>query len=230
MGFFGGGGAAPANMGGATSSVAGTSGLVPAPSAGSQKAALSGAGIFSPYLYKPKILSGSGQLYAVLGANSRTNTIYAFGTNKTFFSPIILPEGTVTALGITFFSQANGNIRIGLYDSATDDLPTNLITSGSASKSTGAAANALVTISGLSSAIKAGLYYCAFHQSGGNSVNHITQGEATAWIHGNFSNGHNSGYFYQIDNAGYNSGAFPNPRTGTLTMFAGLYPLILVTM
>ena len=230
MGFFGGGGSAASNMVGATSSVAGTAGLVPAPAAGQERLALSGSGNFYPYLYKPKILSGSGQLYAVLGANSRTNVTYAFGTNKTFFSPIILPEGTVTALAITFFSQANGDIRIGLYDSATDDLPTNLITSGSASTSSSAAANAMVSITGLSSAIKGGLYYCAFHQSGGNSVNTISQGEATAWVHGNFSNGHSSGYFYQIDNAGYSSGAFPNPRSGTLTMFNGNYPLIVVTM
>ena len=46
MPFFGGGGAAPANMGGATSSVAGTAGLVPAPSAGDQDKQLRGDGTF----------------------------------------------------------------------------------------------------------------------------------------------------------------------------------------
>jgi hypothetical protein len=46
MAFFGGGGAAPANMGGATSSVAGTAGLVPAPAAGKQNSVLMGDATF----------------------------------------------------------------------------------------------------------------------------------------------------------------------------------------
>ena len=47
MGFFGGGGgAAPADMVGATSSVAGTAGLVPAPAAGKQSSVLMGDALF----------------------------------------------------------------------------------------------------------------------------------------------------------------------------------------
>jgi|688.fasta_scaffold109719_8 hypothetical protein len=62
MGFFGGGGAAPANMGGATSSAAGTAGLVPAPAAGDQDKVLRGDATFD-FNFNPSIKRWGRMIY-----------------------------------------------------------------------------------------------------------------------------------------------------------------------
>jgi len=73
FGGGGGGGAAPADMVGATSSVAGTAGLVPAPAAGDQEATLIGDATFAKNLFKVnfKPVTKSSRLFFNAGMISR---------------------------------------------------------------------------------------------------------------------------------------------------------------
>ena len=167
MGFFG-GGAAPANMVGATSSVAGTAGLVPAPSAGEHNAALGGQGAFLPVLLRPKVTGWGGtRFFAPIGAggNGQDTTItQGNATTRALLCPIIIPSGSINNLGIFVVSSpSNGTGYVALYNSTNDGLPNNLVTSGSFSHVSGES-NVAKTISiSPSVSIKAGLYWGAFH-------------------------------------------------------------------
>ena len=188
MGFFGGGGGTtPVNMVGATSSAAGAAGLVPAPAAGEERHFLSGGATFLPNIPLVRPTSASGRLIGCIGANTRTNENYANAVVNTIFSPIFLPSGTLTAIGLTFFSQNTGNVRYGIYDSATDNLPTTLLASGTATTSSAAAANAAVVVSSLSASLKGGLYWMALQQDTNNSVNHVTSGNGWAYQFAGFT-------------------------------------------
>jgi len=141
MGFFGGGGAAPANMGGATSSAAGTAGLVPAPAAGDQTAFLSGSGSFLiPAV--PTLSKDSGQTQDVGAINGSSVVFFGcpflFGgsgatlpsTLKPLFCPIYIPKtDTYTRLACTITVGSAGTLfSLGIYslDEATG-LPKTLI-------------------------------------------------------------------------------------------------------
>jgi len=188
MGFFGGGGgSAASNMVGATSSTAGVAGLVPAPAAGEERHFLSGGATFLPNIPLVRPTSASGRLIGCIGANTRANQNYGNAQSNTIFSPIFLPSATLTAIGLTFFSQNTGNVRYGIYDSSTDNLPTTLLGSGVASTSSGAAANAAVVVSGLSVSLKGGIYWIALQQDTNNSVNHITSGNGWAYQFAGFT-------------------------------------------
>jgi len=187
MAFFGGGGASASNMVGATSSAAGTAGLVPAPAAGEERHILSGGATFVPNLPIVKPTSASGRLIGCIGANTRTNQNYGDAQINTIFSPMFLPSGTLTAIGLTFFSQNNGNVRYGIYDSSSDNLPTTLLASGTAATVSTAASNAAVVVSGLSAVLKGGLYWCALQQNTNNAVNTITSGNGWAYQFSGFT-------------------------------------------
>ena len=132
MGFFFGGGAAPANMGGATSSVAGTAGLVPAPSAGDQNKALTGGGIFK---------ASERRLWNTQNTSTEFKTDYltpesfyvvsaALGQSGnqgcTSFTPYYLPESiAITALAISVQTgDSTASVDVALWSSsATTGLP-----------------------------------------------------------------------------------------------------------
>lgn len=175
------------NMTGATSSVTGTAGYVPAPAAGQDRHVLAGNATFIPNVPLVRPTSASGRLIGCIGANNRTNQIYGNSQTNTLFSPIFLPSGTITAIGLTFFSQITGNVRYGIYDSSSGDVPTTLLGSGTASTLTSAAANAAVVVSSLSIAILGGLYWIALQQDQGNNVNHITTANGWAYQFAGFT-------------------------------------------
>ena len=109
MGFFGGGGGASvANMVGATSSAAGTAGLVPQPASNTNRKALMGDATFGfPVLGVPYRDSASGihltpqaYDYSFFGTSS-----IQFAANLTYFIPIFLYSGTISQ----FFLATRGN-------------------------------------------------------------------------------------------------------------------------
>lgn len=185
--FGGGGGTTPVNMGGATSSAAGTAGYCVAPSAGQDRHVLAGNATFIPNIPIVRPTSASGRLIGCIGANTRANQVYSNSQTNTIFSPIFLPSGTLTAIGLTLFSQTTGNVRYGIYDSSSGDVPTTLLGSGTAATTTGAASNAAVVVSGLSISIAGGLYWIALQQDQSNNVNHITSGNGWAYQFSGFT-------------------------------------------
>jgi hypothetical protein len=131
-GFFGGGGTAPSNLVGATSSVAGTAGLVPAPAAGDQNKALTGGGIFkaserrlwntqnTSTEFKADYLTP--ESFFVLSA-----TLGSSGSQGcTSFTPYYLPESiAITALAIYVgVGDSTASVDVALWSSsATTGLP-----------------------------------------------------------------------------------------------------------
>ena len=132
MGFFGGGGSAAANMVGATSSAAGTAGLVPAPAAGDQNKALTGGGIFK---------ASERRLWNTQNTSTEFKTDYLtpesfFVTQNTLgqsgnqgctsFTPYYLPESiALTALAISVQTgDSTASVDVALWSSsATTGLP-----------------------------------------------------------------------------------------------------------
>lgn len=230
MGFFGGGGGTtPVNMGGATSSAAGTAGYVPAPSAGQDRHVLSGSASFIPNVPVVRPTSASGRLIGCMCANTRANGNYSNAQSNTIFSPIFLPSGTLTAIGLTFFSQNTGNVRYGIYDSISGDIPTTLLGSGTATTSSGAAANAAVVVSGLSVTIAGGLYWIALQQDTNNNVNWITSGNGWAYQFSGFTSaGLLTGQALSCARA-YSSG-LESTRTVAIDYTYSNWPLFYVTI
>jgi hypothetical protein len=239
MAFFGGGGgAAPADMVGATSSAAGTAGLVPAPAAGEHNAALGGQGAFLPFLFRPKVTGWGGtRFFAPIGATNNNNgdgTItVGNASTRALLCPLLLPSGSVNNLGVfVVSSSANGTGYVAIYNSTNNGLPNNLVTSGSFSHVSGEA-NVAKTISiSPSVSIKAGLYWGVFssgiaspqmRSSGrGNSILAIFFGAEDGT--GSFSTGGNNSSVY-ITTA--SAGAFPDPA-GTFTYTNNGHPNIYV--
>lgn len=140
MGGFFGGGATP--MVGATASVAGSGGSVPAPAAGDQTAFLSGSGSFIipavPILSKD---SGQTQDVGAVGASSVVfwgcpfvfggSTSGAPATLKPLFCPIYIPKtDTYTRIAVTVSTGTAGTLfSLGIYslDESTG-LPKTLVT------------------------------------------------------------------------------------------------------
>jgi hypothetical protein len=172
-GFFGGGGGASAsNMVGATSSAAGTAGLVPAPAAGEHNAYLGGQGVFLASCVRPRMQNfRSNQYYAPMGAGQFQPTNTAFSvpsvTSRAYLVPIILPAGNVINLGIRVTaSSQNGTGYVALYNSDNNGIPLKPVVTSSFSH-VASESNVSKTMSiSPSVAIKAGLYWGAYHATG----------------------------------------------------------------
>ena len=170
--FGGGGGAAPANMVGATSSAAGTAGLVPAPAQRNQFTCLAGDATFKPSLIRPNITAfASTRIYTPVGSRS-DNVIVTFPSfaSTAYCTPIFLKAGTVDALTIQLAQQfTNSTNYVALYDSDSDGKPNALLTSSTANSftTTGTTDDNVHKTIVLSStvSINAGLYYTALFGS-----------------------------------------------------------------
>ena len=137
MGFFGGGGgAAPADMVGATSSTAGTAGLVPAPAAGDQ-----GDILFGDATFKASVFPAGGQYgtdyvgWPIISGNG------AFNWSQLNVSANLLIKGKMFYSGGTFnriacyvnTGSAGKNIKAGIYEINTNGYEGSLVTSGTIS-------------------------------------------------------------------------------------------------
>jgi hypothetical protein len=169
--FFGGGGASASNMVGATSSAAGTAGLVPAPAVGDQTAFLSGSGSFLVPAV-PILSKDSGQTQDVGAVNG--SSVVFFGcpflsggstgavpaSLKPLFCPTYIPKtDTYTRIAVTCNAGSAGTLfSLALYslDEATG-LPENLVTNVNSLSSASAA-----TVEGtISQSLSQGWYWSA---------------------------------------------------------------------
>lgn len=135
MAFFGTGGASVANMVGATSSAAGTAGLVPQPAAGNQGKALIGDGTFSFAVFPSGGNYGTDYVgwptLTYIGSNSLT----ARTTSSDYIirGGMFFPKGTYNRIGLYISTAATGgnkNCKIGIYDTDSSGKPSSIVASG----------------------------------------------------------------------------------------------------
>jgi hypothetical protein len=167
-----------ANMVGATSSVAGTAGLVPAPAAGDNDRFLAGDATFgiAPRIVSPCLpdwltgthsRSAEGCPYVSLGGYG-----YAVGANRLGLCPVFIRQGiTYTKIGARIGNDAARTatkIRVGIYNvSSTNLKPTTLIVeSGEFTYTNNATVEATI-----SQYIKSGFYWMAFVTDGSHLLN-----------------------------------------------------------
>jgi hypothetical protein len=130
MGFFGGGGgAAPADMVGATASVAGTAGLVPAPAAGQEHLMLKG-GASGGWIFPPSTeLNGSSNYHSFEASALGGFTASGLLNTRLYLFPLIISGAkTFNRIGFRYGSAAGCKARIGLYNSSISNFrPSTLI-------------------------------------------------------------------------------------------------------
>jgi hypothetical protein len=123
MGFFGGGGSAESDMVGATSSTAGTAGLVPAPAAGDNEGFLCGDGSFKRDFEfpAPKAFTlGTGRYYLppfLVGRPETANTTNMNKTSGALLVPFFI-RGSATISSISFITNTanwNTDLVVGVY-------------------------------------------------------------------------------------------------------------------
>jgi hypothetical protein len=162
--FFGGGGSAASNMVGATSSAAGTAGLVPAPAAGDEDKQLLGSGSFIQT--SPWRLSGyTSSLYTYHSINSfgglnRTNTTLA--ADKLFFSPLFVNFSfTFDRILYANRTSAQSNFKFGLYThDRSAGVPKTLLVESANVASLAGSSNIEITVS--STTLQPDLYWLCF--------------------------------------------------------------------
>jgi hypothetical protein len=142
MGFFGGGGAAPANMGGATSSAAGTAGLVPAPAAGEQGSILFGDADFKKYIMPAGGSYGTDYVgFPYIDFQAWNTANLNVNSNLLMRGRMFYLAGTYNRIACYVGTGSSGkNIKAGIYDIDTNGYETSLVASGTISlASTGVA-------------------------------------------------------------------------------------------
>jgi len=162
MGFFGGGGASVANMVGATSSAAGTAGLVPAPAAGNKRRALSSNALFEEPALLPNVIANQAGRYINVypstgiasGAGSQTN-------KRRYFNLIYIPDDCqVDEFAIRIGSLAPSpafNIHIALWKAGENGMPSDYVIGGTVSS--GTSANTTLTLSVSATSASRGMHY-----------------------------------------------------------------------
>ena len=215
MPFFGGGGggAAASNMVGATSSVAGTAGLVPAPAAGSHRNFLRGDATFQSLInaYPSTKVSRGSTYFSWVGGSSVGGTSNIVNTSGGYvlFSPIYVRESknyTTYWILVTTAGGANSLGKMALYSiKGSDATPDALICeSGTfAASSTGLKQPTMA-----STFVEAGWYYMAV---GTNSTNNLAfHGDAMSYV--------------RTFLAGSDSTAAPNLLDFSQKLYADLWP------
>ena len=220
MGFFGfGGGTTVSNMVGATSSTAGTAGLVPAPAAGEQLAVLSGDGTFKSPFVRPTVTNwGAGRLYTPWNGENNNVAATSNANIRAKFNPIFLPSGSISSL-VFFASNAPATTSTGylaVYNSDNTGKPLNIVTSGSFTHATTDSSTVKTVSISPSVSIKAGLYYLSYHNniSGTQTSTRVTQRSLSQHI---YFIGANSSADEISNNVPYmtiaSAGTWPDPAT-----------------
>jgi hypothetical protein len=189
MGFFGGGGAAPANMGGATSSVAGTAGLVPAPAAGnSTRVLISDATFRDPPLVPSYKVTSSVFLVPRLFQSSTGNVAQV--ARVRYFSIGFLPsDGEINTIAYrTGGAPASSiNVHVAIWKVASDGLPGDYV--GGAVIASGTTGNTDISASlSPSLSVERGFYYFSVTpESLLNSFSGLSARGAEAMFFGNIT-------------------------------------------
>jgi hypothetical protein len=176
MAFFGGGGAAPANMGGATSSAAGTAGLVPAPAAGDQNKRLKGNATFEFDFYSEVNFtdkSAGSPLSSFTTNNHKLKSLFPLGAsfhnatvtllNSIYWSPYYTPKD-ITITSIDFFvptAVASSAVDLAIYsEHSTETRPDSVLATSYNTATTSNNTYTSVAFSNIS--VSAGIFYIAF--------------------------------------------------------------------
>jgi hypothetical protein len=167
MGFFGGGGSAASNMVGATSSAAGTAGLVPAPAAGDEEAFLCGDATFKKdfFVMAPNPFTKSSTRYylpfLLVGRPETTNTANFSKTAGALLSPFCI-RGSATISSISFIlttANANTDYEIGVYQADfLTGWPLTKIAQATTINTSSTATNTAVTTN-ITAAVR-GMFWC----------------------------------------------------------------------
>ncbi|NDC96499.1 hypothetical protein EBZ38_17410, partial [bacterium] len=226
--FGGGGGAAASNMVGATTSVAGTAGLVPAPEAGKEGLFLRGDATFAMPLGKQIDFINATQkgfyLSPLFGDTGASSTMT---NNLIYLSLFYVPAYTYTSIlsrrsgGTTGSAQT---IRMGMYNCNPRTLePTTLVFNTAETNVFSLATDLSISIS---QTISAGLYYMAFITSNiGSGTYAATSINRTSYPQNIFLTHSASADYRVIPGLTYtHSGtlaAMPSDLTGSTFAFSG---------
>jgi len=172
-GFFGGGGTAYSNFTGSSSTVTGSSGLVPAPAAGEEHKLLRGDATFQAVPWGQKLVSSSTSDLALTGTVANVIGLYGLSTltstgnasfnyNRQYFAPVFIPQTlTSWSLNVTIGANPTSQItcKIGVYDRSTStNLPNNRISVSSAITVATTDTGATKTVA-FTDTLNTGLYY-----------------------------------------------------------------------
>ena len=163
MGFFGGGGSAASNMVGATSSAAGTAGLVPAPAAGKNTRALFSDASFAEVPLLPQYKNTTAGHWIGPYLPSRSDAGAAPTAKTRVFIPIFVPaDGVIDALGCITGTAPSAayNIHLAMWEAAQDGTPSTFVTGGTASS--GTTGSVVISISVSTASVSRGFYYASF--------------------------------------------------------------------
>jgi hypothetical protein len=216
MGFFGGGGAAPANMGGATSSAAGTAGLVPAPAAGDDLKVLSGDATFK-FPCEEILPNGvqAGGFFGPIGCSANwAGGASSLSANIAYAQPIwVSTEKTISTLRFRLNSSSTANIRGGIYTPRSDGLAGNLKTAEFGPAGLTGVSTGMVGLTSASTiTLRRGLYWGVLLSDG--TPNLSTVGANYMWM---FGNNDSSADIYPGFRISQTYGAMPSSFTGTWT-------------
>lgn len=182
MGFFGGGGASASNMVGATSSAAGTAGLVPAPAAGEQGRALCGDATFQRLPYPdnlPIALGSSGNLIKdhiiPFGIVNGSGGVVADLNRAYFYLYFIAKTCTINGIGFRVNSQITAvPYEFGLYSVSSDFLPSSRLTSISGTYTASSGTDLIET--GISYSASRGFIFGSVLRTGNGTTNGSVRG------------------------------------------------------
>jgi hypothetical protein len=185
MGFFGGGGgAAPANMGGATSSVAGTAGLVPAPPAGKNTRALFSDANFGELPLYPKFKASNTTwlkpVISALGTGGGLGSQAPAARRRQFGLGFFPDDGTIDTLGcrLVVAPASAINVHLALWECSEAGIPSTLIVGGT--QTSGTTGNTDISVSVSATDVKRGYYFYSFTQeTAGGSFNGFNQAGGT---------------------------------------------------
>jgi len=173
MGFFGGGGASASNMVGATSSVAGTAGLVPAPAAGDQDGILFGDATFKKYLLAPSskpFTQSTAQYYFPYLMSERPEGSDTGGFSNTA-GAILCPHlisGSATISNVVFINHTanvNTTLVLGVYQAdITTGWPLTKIAQATSINLSSTASGTIVTTA-ITAAVKGLFWLCVYNTS-----------------------------------------------------------------
>jgi hypothetical protein len=161
MGFFGGGGAAPANMVGATSSTAGVAGLVPAPAAGKNTRALFTDASFGEVPLFPKFKNtDASRWYSVYSPALNGGSAGLTAKVRAFYIIYVPDDGQIDTLGYrvaTAPTVTQFNLHVALWEVNEDGTVGSYVIGGTGAS--GLASNTIISISVSSTSVKRGFYY-----------------------------------------------------------------------
>jgi hypothetical protein len=162
-------GAAPSNMVGATSSTAGTAGLVPAPTAGKNTRALFSNASFEEVPIVPSYKNTTSGQYILPYAGNATGLTTMLDKVRRFTLVFVPADGSIDVLGYRTANAPTSSIdfHIALWECDEDGKPSTLVTSGVGASGTTGAADISVSVS--SSAVKRGFYYISLTPNGSTS-------------------------------------------------------------